>query len=256
MHFAIAVITKSNPEDPGYKNEIEGLLAPYSEHLEVEPYVYATRAELIERAKGCRKRLDSGETDVTDWNRKLLDCKTDDDFWKVWTNDGTDSEAGYNENGDELSTCNPIGKWDWYTLGGRWSGDFDSQQRDCFPVKDWNFECTEEQQKRRIAWYKIVIEDAEYSEALGVSKEGYGYIKAWNNPDYYKKYFESFEDFMKEPANVPYEWLTPDGIWHSKPDTDYEDPNFAKDNKAFVRSFPEFVKQYSDYYVTIVDCHK
>lgn len=43
-HFTVAVITAD-------KNKIEEMLAPYSENLEVEPYIERTKKEIIEKAK-------------------------------------------------------------------------------------------------------------------------------------------------------------------------------------------------------------
>ena len=40
MHYTVAVVTNENDED-----EIDLLLAPYDENIEVDPYIYKTKEE-------------------------------------------------------------------------------------------------------------------------------------------------------------------------------------------------------------------
>jgi len=77
-HFTVLVIG----------DDVEGQLAPYSEHIEVDPYVEDC---------WCTGREDLPEDFECD------DCK------------GT---------GKETTTYNPNSKWNWYMTGGRWRGYF------------------------------------------------------------------------------------------------------------------------------------
>ena len=79
-HFTVLVIGE-NPEEQ---------LAPFSEHISVEPY---------EKDCYCLQR-DNADGKP---NPECLDCF------------GT---------GKYTTTCNPKSKWDWYSLGGRWCGLF------------------------------------------------------------------------------------------------------------------------------------
>ena len=47
-HYCVGVIV-NNTND--IESSIEKILAPYDENLEVEPYIYKTKAELIQLAK-------------------------------------------------------------------------------------------------------------------------------------------------------------------------------------------------------------
>lgn len=49
-HYTVAVITADI-------NKIESMLAPYDENLEVTPYIYRTKQEIIEEAKKRKERF-------------------------------------------------------------------------------------------------------------------------------------------------------------------------------------------------------
>ena len=50
-HYSVAVITKTGDID-----EIKKLLAPFDENLEVEPYVYMTKEDIIVYARYMQKK--------------------------------------------------------------------------------------------------------------------------------------------------------------------------------------------------------
>ena len=107
-HFTVLVIG----EDP------ETLLAPYSEELTVEEYRdyedgkpedHWAVAGMIEDGE-LAKDFDGWEAFVAAWNLRY-----------------SDEPMYYDSERDQaytLSTYNPKSKWDWYTLGGRWTGFF------------------------------------------------------------------------------------------------------------------------------------
>lgn len=102
-HFAVLVIG----------DYPESQLAPYDENLEVDKY-YVDDVSEDEKARMMKFYEDKGSTFNTfadcyaqhgdDWNGNRYECI--DGVWK------------------EFSTYNPDSKWDWYQLGGRWSGRF------------------------------------------------------------------------------------------------------------------------------------
>ena len=100
-HYTVLVIGS----DP------EGLLEPYSEHLEMEPYKERMSDEDVARMREFYEKKD--ERKLSD--EELLDHMHD---WNG-TEGGIDDEGMY-----YLSTYNPDSKWDWYSLGGRWIGSF------------------------------------------------------------------------------------------------------------------------------------
>lgn len=114
MHYSVLVITSDGNYD--------GALFPYSEHLKVAPYLDKTREDLIAEKK---KNLEQAQTEKNKSWKKYLETMFD------WTNDNTllesikevDQQEGYtfDEKGNRYTDYNPLSKWDWYAVGGRWS---------------------------------------------------------------------------------------------------------------------------------------
>jgi hypothetical protein len=100
-------------EDP------EKMLVPYDENTEVEPY----------------RKYDDAERPQGHWMFKTLneDGLADDADWPAFVaayNARYDDESDptlYDAEKDRvysMSTYNPLSRWDWYQLGGRWTGYF------------------------------------------------------------------------------------------------------------------------------------
>ncbi|MEK7218842.1 MAG: hypothetical protein AAB728_05255 [Patescibacteria group bacterium] len=105
MHFCTYVFIPP-------KGEIETLVADalhlYSEDLEVPPY---------------EEYLDGGEIDIMSkhYGVRHKNLKALVSHMKDWS--GT--PGGVDERGlFRIKTMNPEGRWDWYEIGGRWSGCF------------------------------------------------------------------------------------------------------------------------------------
>lgn len=121
-HFTVLVITdsSSNPEK---------LLEPFSEHIEVPKYKTSEVSEdekqsFIETYTIVNPDHSYGVKDETEAEKnKLLSF---DELYEQYGEDWNDSTWKKDANGIwcEFSTYNPNSKWDWYLLGGRWSGFF------------------------------------------------------------------------------------------------------------------------------------
>lgn len=101
-HFTVMVIG-FNPEEQ---------LARFSEHINVPEY---RRREVIEKDK----------TDMLKYYASQgKKYKSFNSCYKAHGKEWNDLSWRKDEDGtwNEYSTCNPDGKWDWYVLGGRWSG--------------------------------------------------------------------------------------------------------------------------------------
>lgn len=127
-HFIVGIITEEGP-NYDYDDCLSDLLAPYDENMEVEPYIYETKAEIIENEKKIKTKIiearEKGESLYADLSMEepYLTAETDEDFYNL----GYDEDRDYDEDGNELSTYNPNSKWDWWTVGGRWSGYFNGE---------------------------------------------------------------------------------------------------------------------------------
>ena len=114
-------------------------LDAYDEGLEVEEYVVYTKDEAIDVVKQHHaKTYESAieclrKSDITESNKKYYESIVDkglfisyEDAWKKVL------DWGYKLDDEEnlLSTYNPDAKWDWYSIGGRWSGFLCTKEKD------------------------------------------------------------------------------------------------------------------------------
>lgn len=104
-HYAVLVIG-DNPEMQ---------LEPFDENLSVEPYLMGEVTDMTKQR-------------MLDYYNKLHNNKytTFDECYAENGDDWDGNRCQRDENGVwyEYSTYNPNSKWDWYSLGGRWSGCF------------------------------------------------------------------------------------------------------------------------------------
>jgi hypothetical protein len=130
-HFTMLVI------GPRTNNELAAALAPFDEDLAVEPYIDRTKADLIadrrkkhaQAAQGLEEFLAAPKDYNGLGNRAHMRwiiqeapveaALSDDELWEkviVPRQDGLDAE------GNVWTTYNPLARWDWYAVGGRWKG--------------------------------------------------------------------------------------------------------------------------------------
>ena len=261
-HYAVLVIHKEN-------QDIEGLLAPYDENLEVEPYLKYEYDEAIKKAKeeyGYKHRS----------NKELL---------KIFAND-----CGLIDiNGDLYSTYNPNSKWDWYQIGGRFDGelmltdegrlnavdeikrkyctDIDIKNlREDFhymryvnvaPLKyiQWFIPSSPIEKEKLRRWWEINVEKDELKD--GEKKDEYFF---WN-PDWYKRRYRDADTYIKTKEMITFfAVITPDGKWYAPSNmgwwacTDGEPEDELKWDLEF---YDRFIKPNldSDLICTVVDCH-
>lgn len=117
----------------------ESNLDAYDEGLEVEEYVVYTKDEAIDivkqnHAKAYESAIENlRKSDITESNKEYYQSIIDkglfisyEDAWKKVL------DWGYKLDDEEnlLSTYNPDSKWDWYSIGGRWSGFLCTKEKD------------------------------------------------------------------------------------------------------------------------------
>lgn len=115
-------------------DDVEGALAPFDENLQVEPYKDRMEGtEELDRAvafytkhpehRGALTEADLESAGKGEIAGQLAVLRA--------YNDGED--VGYDDEGFfQMSTRNPNSKWDWWVVGGRWSGYF--MLKDSFTV--------------------------------------------------------------------------------------------------------------------------
>ena len=227
-HFTVAVIHRAD-------QNIEELLAPYDENKEVEPYVQYSRQEAIDHARKNYKSA-AGKTDEECWQMVAEDEKTDED-------------------GNILSTYNPQSTWDWWTVGGRWSGMLrlkNGSTVDSARIGDIDFALDEKAYRCCLRFWDVVVEhqpQIEGEDFFNIYKESY-----------YREFFGDRETYARQQAQFStYAVVTPDGVWHGKGKMGWwamssETAEEARDweehyKERFIDAFDE------DMILTIVDCH-
>lgn len=129
-HFSVLVITS----DGNYESALE----PFYEGLEVESYITVTREDILEYAREQHDKQLKGESNRYEeefGNIALSDEKgLIKHYREYWEEDG----VMFDEKDNRLSTYNPLSKWDWYSLGGRWNGylKYKNCTKHDYPIND------------------------------------------------------------------------------------------------------------------------
>ena len=231
-------------------SEVDDILAPYDEELEVEPYIYKTKAELIANGKARKERY-SKENDITDYMQEYLNATTDEELYQL---EIEDVDADYiDADGNELSTYNPKSKWDWYSIGGRWNDGENVVQ-----IKD--FKLYDDLDDDTIALYKRAWDSFEGKSELSEedTKAIFGEFRMWNDK-YYLDRYGTCENYIKAmSSNIPYAFVDANG-WYEKGQMGW----FGCDNatQKSIEDYTEFAEKYftaeenQNKYIVWVDCH-
>ncbi|WP_373266199.1 hypothetical protein [Hungatella hathewayi] len=257
-HFLLAIISQENAD-------IDKIMEPFNEALEVEPYVAKTKRQLIKNARAYykaslsyyieKKEEMSGEVgDVIKEMKKLMNM-TDSELYEYEKQKYDDED--FDRDGNLISIYNPNPKYDWYEIGGRWSDLLELKRKNKkgnpikvnqAKIKDINFEPNEETYKEALEFWENYVEGKNPS----ASHAGYLLYK----PEYYLEKFKTKENYAKETACFKtYAVITPDGEWHEEGEmlmfgvsTNEEEGWVANYKKRFLDNNENLM-------ITIVDCH-
>lgn len=185
-HYAVAVISEEYPTE----DVLNDILEPFDEGKpEEEYYVYMTKSEIIADAKEYAKKLKKAQEEnrlivpsQIELAEKLFNAKTDEDFYKL----NTYSDSVYDKDGNLLSKYNRNSKWDWWTIGGRWSGEFDG--KDIMTVKELKDYVSEDVDNRRT--YAILTSDGNWEEPGKMGWWGLSFANEEDEDNFTKKYID------------------------------------------------------------------
>lgn len=283
-HFTVLTILRK-----GTRKSLEDVLAPYDENLEVEQYKYKSKKELIKegkkQAKEMYKRNKMFYEDVTKFKEEVCEgvestFKNKEevlnkyDFRHLASKLATDqeiyefykeyyySDSEFDDEGNLLSIYNPKAKWDWYSIGGRWSGSLilKNGNRDDWALAkevDWDkmFTASDEQKEYARRFWEIVVEE----QPLKEGEDKFDYFTLYNKKYYLEKY-KTVEGFI-ESQNTwgTFAVLTSDKGWHEKGKMGWFGAHSAtpKEEAAWDEGFRErFIDTLDpEDEVVIVDCH-
>ena len=260
-HYTVAVITKTDSE-----LELRELLAPFDENIEVEPYLYRTKEQIIKESKERKERWKQKVEEETSVDklkeyllapsykhtREYLDAETDEDFYQIEA-----CEDMIGEDGNEYLTYNPESRWDWWDIGGRWSyslRDYEGEYHDTLRIADWDYNYIDPEDVTYYSrFWEILVEGAEPTEE---EKN-----KHWSlyKPEYYIEKYGNKSNFIKTQLTFStYALLTPDGEWLEPGKMGWWGISGADpaDAGKWERDFVSLIETFNkDYYITIVDCH-
>ena len=251
-HYAVLVIHNKG-------QDIEELLAPYSENLKVEPYLEYKHNDAIEMIK----------KEYIPFN-DFLKGYSDDELLNWFVRQYSSYSL---KDGDIYTTYNPNSKWDWYQIGGRFGSRLPLTNEalkkeyseyanypftDIAPINyvNWKYKHLTEEEKNKIRrWWEINIYDMPLKE--GEEKDKYLFY----NPKYYERRYRDAETDIKVQEIINFfAVITPDGKWYAPSNmgwwacTDGEPEDELKFDLEF---YDRFIKPNldSDLICTVVDCH-
>ena len=275
-HFTVLVIGEN----------IDEKLAPYSEEMQVEPYIDTPREEVEKKYTEIRKEavmssfkrfqmhLEGyrGKTRIPKYLQKYTREMSLSEFANEFYGQKLD------ENGNLLTTYNPNSKWDWFQIGGRWAGsllvkddtnrirgnpsllmdefEYKSNEVDSARFDDIDWEKMqhdpEAEKKLRDFWKIAVNKDPNNKERM----EKFIFY----SPQYYLDMYKTEDEYVRRLTLFStYAVITDDGIWHGKGDmgwfgmsSESNDEAADWDNEYWERFLTNLNP---DTLITILDCH-
>lgn len=264
-HYSVAVFSKEN----GY--DVDELLAPYDENIVVDRYVFYTKDELIKKGRDRIQTIrDSSYSEFLSNPDEYLKkyCSNDpnndhyrflrDEFPKrlLWSDeeiylheiDGFEADE-VGDDGEVYSTYNPQSKWDWYEIGGRFSGMLKKKEKCCRAVDqayaiDVDFDGMKADAIKALVPYEKFMN----SDSLW-SKE---YLK--------ERYPDEKTYVARETVFSTYAVVAPDGTWHAPGEMGWWAMSSETGDEIIAWDlgyYEHFIKPAieNNWHITIVDCH-
>ena len=260
-HFMVAVMAKD-------QEDIGRLLEPYDENLEVEPYVQCKKGELLELAKEKQKRLLKAKEVLEPIEMKILKAETDEELYQAYREF---AGGNYDEDGNEVTTYNPLTKWDWYMIGGRYSNVVAVDERnpdvialgdaeikddvrfvDGARIKDIKFNKMQPTSEVNAIYHwellNGIIEPKDEDEKM--------FLLFSNTADMY----DDVHDYvLSETMFSPYAFIDSSGEWHERGSMGWfgMDDSTKEGRQNFEKEFLGYISspEHQDEYMVIVDCH-
>lgn len=241
-YVALVLVESQHQTDEEIQMRVADLLSAFDENTQVEPYERECDCigslACYEAARAVEEAGEAGRIKPIDdlrreWATLPEDQRTkdrwqamthvaqriyDDTVWQSPNRNKPNPECTVcGGTGTHKSTYNPISKWDWWRIGGRWDGWVHGAWRESVDG-GFNFGAEHEQ---------VAFNSTHVSDLLA-----------------------------RDELPVPFAVLTPDGVWHEKGQMHWlaivKNPKQSADWEAEVRTLYE---QHRDCLAVAVDCH-
>jgi len=280
-HFNVAVFTDET-------TNVDELLEPYYEGLEVPVYIYKTKEQIIQKIRNdIKSQVEDGP--YSKWKKEPITYERNsnpehinflkNEFPKMlaWTDEDCYKEGiswyedeNIDENGNVLSTYNPNSKWDWYTIGGRWNGMlkasrgkhgegglFTPNKRekgkyDIAKVSDIDFSMDVDTYNKSIRWWEVVVEKS----PLKSDEKKEDFFNYYTLEYLIEKYKNKENYALASSSFNTFGVVLPDGSWHDKGQMGWFACVSNEDYDWDLKYKEHFIDTANpDWTLTIVDCH-
>lgn len=276
-HYTVGVMfpsLESLKDTASIEDYVDLALAPFDASLEMLPYVEFTKEELLKYAKNkiqeyketyYDKFLENPEEykEKHKANPKHIE-HLEKEFPKrlVWTDEqileyeySLYDEKYIGLNGEIYATYNPDSKWDWYAIGGRWSGCITTKQGkqvDYCYVKDIDLTPNKEEYQTAKRYWELVVEEQPLKE---------NETKPFNfyNKEYYLDLYKTKENYATLQSLFSTYALLVDGEWIEPGKMGWfaVSSETAESKEKYTNRFSEILNdpKYRNYVFVVVDCH-
>ena len=264
-HFTVMVVGRTD-------NDYEEILEPYDENMEVCEHMDRTKEQIHKEFMDCYGNIvatNKPASDLSEFEKLTLSL---DDVTPKWCMGWCGQEL--DEDGNTLSRYNDDAKWDWYEVGGRWSGSLilKSGETGELGTKSWTNKDREIPEDRADQALKCQIDwDAMNEDAKVRAAKDWDELFDPNpehcmwRPEYVEKQrkvhlelYGTKEEYVKRRGIwTPYAVVTEDG-WHAPGDMGWwgMSSDETKDRDEFDQKFADLLaEQNDDAVITMVDCH-
>lgn len=281
-HFLCVVMVPKSTKN--IEKSVEKLLAPYSENLEVAPYEKACYCIGHEARAAARQKAEAVAGAIDTFREKYHALPEGQrPAWKAFIHPLIAAEQQYEKEHPSFDkpdakcdechgsgvrkdvTYNPESKWDWWTIGGRWTG---ALVKDYDPEKDPSnqeicFLC--EGSGDRPGWVTYRIHEGtkirEFKDDWSKQMNGCNGCQGTGQTVKFPTQWKKFKDDVRpvrllEPDCIPFAILTPDGAWHQRADmgwwgmtsNEMDETIWEKEVRALYQTHHEAI-------AVAVDCH-
>lgn len=241
-HFTVLVVDTNN------EKSVDEWMEPFYEGLEKDRIIDWTVQDVLDYFK--KENVDFPYDHVDESNMiEYLERAEELDF----------DTSEHDDEGNLYYLGNEDAKWDWYEIGGRWSGmlkKLDGTRCDECEVKDLDLSLDKDMYEKAKRFWEVVVDkqplkDGEYADGF----------TSWYKDSYYKDTFGDKETFAKDKASLSTLAMLLDGEWHEQGKmgwfgmSDTTSDSLKEYTKFFNKTLEELKQTHPYATVTLVDCH-